>query len=421
MDAPNVPSRALRNPPRRLKAFHDKAIELGLATEDAFQAAINLLDPFPDGAIEAVGWPSSSGSHTVPLAITAYKPISAPAGVTTTWNYKVLFMPFTDTYVSDGIYNYDFSTGLCNSWAGDPYSLGQFSVWTWRSEDPEPDWLISPPTSILTCSINNSWSRLRMCAAGFETINTSADLYRGGMQYGWRAPNVNDACVTMLPTLPAVNTRTVLRDRYFSGVPENLNQVTNLQDTFTGHSRNGIGVFSLPMASENPSVSTMPTRLSIVGGSKLRTQSPNTLNLFDWMPCGVYCTGLTAESTFQLKCRVFYELWPTTETTTLIQAIARVPTPHSYAVNELLDAVLSHMPSAFDYSENPLGEWLHKILGLMAHAAPIIGGLIPHPVGKVAAAAITPALTAAARATKPSPKPKKEKPKTAPPPAPKKK
>lgn len=405
--APNVKGK--RNVPKRLQTFHDNAVARGLLSHSAYQAALNLMDPFPDASLDAVGWPSVYQGHTVPSALTKYLKISAPVGTTNSWSFKVLFLPLSSSLSPVNYNTWNRTTGAItapNAYAG---GLGQFNVWTWKDNDPEPDCITTPPTQQIILDINVGFSRSRLCSAGFEVINTSADLYRGGMMYGWRSIEV-DEDMTFSPALPSLG---LSKSRILSGFPTTLNDIVNLDTTYTGSARNGIGVFSLPGSTANPTAQPLPTTLCITdfrkGVDNLLPIGPTTVLAYDWALCGAYFTGLTPQSNFELKGRIFTEIIPGSSSTSFVQSIARVPVGRSSAFDELINHVLAEMPCAFDYSENPLGEWLHKILGLMAHAVPIIGNLIPHPIAKTIATVATPALAAAARATKPAPAKKQPK------------
>ena len=340
-------------------------------TEEAYQAALNLMDPFPDTALAPVGWPSSYNGNTVPSVMTKYVDVAAPPTTNSTWCFKVMYLPLVSSYLTTDRLNWDTGTGVLTGSVNVNYPVGQFNIWKWKSEDPEPNIWNKAADATFSIDPDARWSRIRLCAAGFEAINTSAELYKGGMQYGWRNPNYLEPVQYDL-TAPSPNL-VVKRRQILAGIPADLNEVVNLNTTFSGPAHNGIGVFSLPSSSANPSVPTMPTALYIVNPntttSNFLGSAGNTSAAFDWMPCGATFTGLAKEATFAIKMRCFYELIPTVDSTSFIQSIAHTPTPHSFILEEMIDRVLQTMPSGFDYSENPLGEWLHKVLGLLAHAA----------------------------------------------------
>ena len=268
------PVKAKRNVPKRLKDFHDDAISRGLMTEEAYQAALNLMDPFPDTSLAPVGWPSSYNGNTVPSVMTQYTDIAAPPTTTNTWCFKVLYLPLVSTYTATDRLDWNTTTGVLTGSVAGAYPIGQFNIWKWRSQDPEPTIWNTPADLTFSIDPDARWSRIRLCAAGFEAINTSAELYKGGMQYGWRNPNYLEPIQFDYTSLSAA--LMVKRRQILAGIPAALNEVVNLNTTFSGPAHNGIGVFSLPSSSANPSVPTMPTAMYIVNPN---TNTANFLRL----------------------------------------------------------------------------------------------------------------------------------------------
>lgn len=406
-----------RQVPKRLQSFFKKAEDAHLLTEDAVQAILNLVDPFPDDGLQAVGWPSFTGEHTLPMILTDYLNIAAPANVTKTWNFKVLFIPFSRDYPSNTVIPWDRATGTTGTSVSNAANYGQFNIWTWRSEDAEPDIILTTPTQRVTLDPNSGWSHVRITHAGFEAINTSADLYRGGMYYGYRTPLMSDPSFQAYPGTAGMPPNTTYsRFRLMAGGPDRLGDIINLSTTVSGSARNGVGVFSLPMAAENPFTFTLPTNILLAGdisaGGTLNVRNPSVsvANPFDWMLAGAYVTGLAAEATFQLKMRIGYELMPGADASQAYQAMARKPVPRSYLISEMLDQLLMHTPAAFDYSENPLGEWFGKILQGLSAVIPAVANFIPHPVAKIIGGIAAPALYSTGQALR-GKDPGKQKPK----------
>lgn len=382
--------------PKRLTTFLDRAQRAGLIEEEAIQTILNLADPFPDTALQATGWPDIAGQNTVPVVLTNYLNIAAPASVTTTWNFKVVFLPFTGTYNSLQYNNWAKTTGAITGASAVPSSLGQFNVWTWRAEDPEPNWVTVNPTQTITLDSESDWGSTRLCAAGFEAINTSTTLYKGGMYYGWRGQEYCSDMNISLNSNPASST--LSRYRLLTGVAPSLNRIINQNTTVSGSAVDGVGVFALPTSVDNPAVITLPTNLFLVDDLAAGTPSvriPTTaslVNSYPWTTCGAYVTGLAQQATFQLKARCFYENIPSADSPSMMQAIARPPVPHSFLALELMAKMLATMPCGFDYKENPFGEWFAKVLDVLSTVVPAIGAVIPHPVAKGIAAVAGPAL-----------------------------
>ena len=362
------------------------------------QTVLNLVDPFPDTALDPAGWPGLAEEHTVPLAITKFGNITAPAGTTIAgWNFKVLFFPVSLPLSSTGWTAMNVANGVVSSPGTTAAStLSQFNVYTWRAEDSEPNWVRDAPAQSFYCDPSAGNSLLRFCAAGFELINTSTALNKGGMQYGFRSPlsmeNITYTNTSLPGTIGA--TRTILA----GGPPNILNDIINLASTISGPADNGIGVYSLPLDAINtpqPRLpeNVLPYSLYSETDAFVRLSATSNSRLQPWQVAGAYVTGLVPSATFTLKARVFYEIIPNAFSSDLLKAVARPPTPHSYVVHEMLCELLRTMPAGFDYSENPLGEWFDKVLSTLATVIPIIGNALPHPVFKGVAMAASPVIT----------------------------
>lgn len=416
-----------RKVPKRLADFLEKAEAAHLVTDSAVQSVLNLVDPFPDEATEAVGWPGMCSQNTLPMIMTDYADISAPAGVTTTWNYKVLFLPFSNPFPSNTTTTWDRTTGTTTATVANAATYGQFNIWTWKAEDPEPNIIDVAPTKIMYLDPQSTWSHIRIVSAGFEAINTSAELYRGGMYYGFRTPLMTDEdFVAYAGTAGQTVNNTYSRLFLMAGLPNALADVINLNTTVSAAARHGVGVFSLPMSIENPFTTTLPTNIllldDISSGQMVKARIPpvNLSSPYKWMPCGAYVTGLAAQATFQLKVRVGYELMPGADASRTYQSLSHKPVQRSFLIEEMLYGLLSNTPAAFDYSENPLGEWMGKILQGLAAVIPTVAGFIPHPAAKIIGGIAGPALSSVGRVLegKPSDKKKTKINKTAPPPLP---
>lgn len=308
-------------------------------------------------------------------------------------------MPLSGDLVSNTMITWSRTNSTTTAPVANAATYGQFNVWTWRAEDPEPNIISVAPTQYVTLDSSATWSHQRLVSAGFEAINTSAELYRGGMYYGFRAPLISDPnFVPYTGSAAQAPNNSYARLFLVGGLPGTLSDVINLNTTVSGQARDGVGVFSLPMSVENPFVSTLATNILLIDdistadAVKARFPNPAVQSPFSWMPCGAYVTGLASPATFQLKVRVGYELLPGADASKTYQALAHRPVARSFLIEEMLYGILLHTPAAFDYSENPLGEWMGKLLEGLASVIPTVAGFIPHPAAQAIAHVAAPAL-----------------------------
>ena len=172
---------------RRGRRILDKLVASKQASPEAVQAMLNLVDPFPDSALEAVGWPDATGCPSVSFVDREEISISAPAGTTSSWNFHVTFSPYlTNTNQLGALFSW-LSDGTISGGGTFVGTRNLWNVFTWKDADPAPDPTGTNPVykSAVSDSIPNN-SMVRVCATGVEAVNTSTALYRGGYQYAYR-------------------------------------------------------------------------------------------------------------------------------------------------------------------------------------------------------------------------------------------
>lgn len=356
-----------------------RAEELKLIDSEAYQAALNLMNPFPDDADVPAGWPCSSGVGSIRNVFRDTISVDA-SGLTTTdtWSFAVVFTPVASTLIgTHGVW--DPSTGVITGGVLDVQGRGTWNVYRWLGNN-YPDFTVNGPyatAQLVNVLAPNSMTRL--CGAGMEAINTSASLYRGGMGYAYRLPS-NYANLTRLSPSSGVTSVSQWENVQLACPIFNPDFFTNLNTTYMGPAHNGICAISLPSTSENK-----PT---MFGPHAYQVSNYNTLNCYysvtssaptwDWTTCGIVVTGLTPQSTFTIKCKAYLENLPLA-IDDFTSSLTSPCVPYSPLLRELVSQVLHHMPAGFDYSENPFGEWMSKVLDGISNVLPIIGDALPFP------------------------------------------
>lgn len=379
----------------------DRAEAAGLVSHEALQTALNLMDPFPDGAAYASGWHDNDGVPSVPLVITDYTQIAAPAGTVNNWHFKVAFLPNTNGFMASKVYSGIDSNGVVGAISAASWTFAHFAVWTWKDTDPEPSWFSTPAYALwLDVSMTYVASQ-RICAAGFELINSSTELNKGGYQYASRMPTmlVNNYVYDASAGAP---TTVVASAPTMYSLPNSLDDIVNWPTTFSGPAVNGLACFSTPISDSNPPTPNSPNR-AYLGNYGNLVVSDGATAWCPWNTCVAYVTGQVPGASWTLKGRIYWEVYLlSNDDDRSWQSVSRPAVPYSPVMREMLSATLRLLPSGFDYSENPFGEWFHGVLKLLSHAVPTVGGLIPHPAVRMISAAASPVLRAAAKATEPS-------------------
>jgi hypothetical protein len=239
---------------------------------------------------------------------------------------------------------------------------------------PPPDttsWQVARQVTGSPSSVIPAGLPARICAMGVEAVNTSADLYRGGMAYAYRMPNPE------LDIAQSSGVAGVSRNDWIAQPASAVADITNLGGTYSGDARRGVVYVGAPDRVEhNPFISDFPSftfyptaQASNTNVTLLNTTFP----VSPWEQGGIFLTGLAQNSSFVLKFRCFVEIAVPAKAAQIYQSLATTPSPISSSALEILTAMVEFLPAGFDYAENPMGEWFEKVLGMIAEVAPTIG------------------------------------------------
>lgn len=245
------------------------------------------------------------------------------------------------------------------------------------------DLLSSPAVvSFLNTTAGRTW---RPTAMGIELIQTSADLYRGGMGYAYRIPGdpVEAAFLKLPGTSPQFAHGTVIS--YPPKVPASIVGYAN---TWRGDARAGVAAIGVPNDFMNRPKRSFPSgaylQLPSGTGSSLIVGDIHDHPVMDWDPFGVFVTGLNPGATFVLRFNMAYEIFPLASDQLFI-TLAQPSVEPSPALEEAILQVLKTMPAGFDYRENPFGEWFSKIVDALAEYLPKIVPALQtiHPIAGI--------------------------------------
>lgn len=373
----------------------ERAEQSKLITPEALQAAVNMMNPFPDDTLTPASWPDSLSSPTLTNVARQTIALSAPAGTTSSWNFHAAFIPVTSAVTSSTDVTYNRADGTLSGGSVNVVALKMFCVWLWKDSDPVPN--------IQTTAPNYTWeptdvmpfgSITRLCAAGLEAINVSTELNRGGTAYAYRLPsNLSDVTYTPKSALLPVN-GTLVRDTILQSPPANIEDFLNYGNTYMSDARCGVVCVATPEDHLNrfaPMVAARPILFNPRSEKVAFVAVPTSAPVFDWCTSGVWVTGLVPDAAFTLNLRAFFEYKPSIGDA-FSMSLAKPCTPYSALFDDLVAGTIRTMPAGFDYSENPFGEWMGKILTTIASAMPVISSFIPHPVASSIVGALAPSV-----------------------------
>lgn len=388
--------------PRRARTIINRLLGSRTITGEGLQWLIAVTDPFHDTELRVCGYPDVSSARSVNQTLTKTYTISTPTPATEAeWDCHVFFNPVTPSFVTtdEGGFDPVYHRAALEP-SGQvipnipPTGLGLYSGVNVITT--------APGTGYQNATTGFSYSNLtipgqfcvdnwRLLAVGFEVVNTTAMLYKGGSVTSYRCPSraapslvwfvpdageisYSPASVTTLPpnlqadaaVFPDSTTWGAEDGVYVVGT---LNTVQNSYNTIVP----GCAVMATPPSYDN--VLDSDQRLAYVPlydpdnasspASSLSTSLP-------WDISGSIFTGLNSKTTLQVTARYYFERVPTTANQDLL-VLSKPPCSWDPTVLEIVSRVMQEAPVACKVAENPLGEWFADVLDAVGKYAPTIG------------------------------------------------
>lgn len=267
----------------------------------------------------------------------------------------------------------------------------------------------------------------RIVGFGVEAINTTASLYKQGHVYCWRAPEPNLQPATFSEERqpdspdPAVPVASYPFSGQFYRHPPRLAAeallYTGTQDWPAGEGAYMVGTFH---DFENPATAVnyiQPMMTEVVDGEDKTYNEPGDYpanispvwhprevtnpssptfhgapgtKLYPINQMGMIFTGLSRQSTIDVKLNIYYESFPSIAQKDIL-SLAYPSTAYNERVLKLLSAVMRTMPVATMSKNNATGDWWDKVLEALEFVAPgvlsVFGGelLAPGAVGALSA------------------------------------
>jgi hypothetical protein len=369
---------------KRQRKFLSRLEDFGGASSDAIEAVLNLVNPFPDEVPKRVGWPDSQATPSVVIVDTYEVSLSAPAGIGAglTWDVHAAGLPFLyssslslygGSVASNGVY----AVGTTNVQMG---GLVIVTNSTGQNLDPIAGSSAAPyAKQAYGPGAQLQGSQGRIVAQGIEIVNTSAELYRGGMAYAYRIPAQS--------TPMSLNQQSGLPVALVSSMlpypPAAVSDIVNYPNTFEGMAANGVYAINTPNTIQNQykaNVGGSALLMTSLGNiSNLTLTATQTLGLGsaqDWCYFGSFLTGLAQGASVLVRYRTYLEVAPTPRDGNNLVRLLNPSVPHNPAVTEVLDKVLVTMPAGCSYTDNPLGEWFDSLMNAIESAAPSVGSAL---------------------------------------------
>jgi len=369
---------------RKGRRYLDNLTRTHLATEDAVQSLLNLVDPFPDDNWKNVGMVGTGSAPTLPLRNIAEFTVSAPPGLAAgaTWDLHLAVVPVAAPAIAGTGGSFTVSNAGAAVFTPNPFSQETF---TWVAYPSGTNVNIQSP-AIATTS-KGVWTppsvlsatAYRFTSMGAELQNISTALNKGGAAYAYRQGmqkeewNRSDGAFAANKMFRC---HMVTQDNV-----QNVSDIVQFPNTWRGSADDGVVIVNTPLSMEETGWCRLGYTLTHWGsvlnfsGQLQGTYTESVGEVAPWNSSGAFMTGLVQGASILVRCSVGIEYMVNKTDATLV-ALCRDPVPSSPELMEIFNKILAELPAGFNYRDNPLGEWFDKILSMVADFAPRVGGLL---------------------------------------------
>lgn len=425
--------------PRRARAIINRMLGTREITKEGLNWLTLATDPFHDGNVEPAGYPDLNTCSSIVQCFTYTVQVSAPGGLTTpTWDAHIFLNPMVTPI--DQTVAPQWTTAAIQPKSGfitrNVTGQSVYSGFNCITTEEGVNWLT--PLAVtngvfpaIRYPESATGGQFRLVAAGFEVVNTTPELYKGGSVTVYRTPStkrVGEFYSGVGTTLTTTSTMTVgvtppstqaMAQLYPTSktwsAMEGAYSISTLSDTDNPFSRclpgTVLATSPAPYADiQNDTAATGWVNMNYASAWTASTQEAGYLLPFDIN--GAIFAGLQPQSTLQLTVKYYVERVPTITQPDLL-VLSRPPSPYDPMALELYTRTIQELPVACLVKDNPLGEWFNDVIETVSDLAPVVGSAFG-PVGSAMGTALG-GLGHAVTGGKRKPPPKKAQPPRAPP------
>lgn len=426
------------NMPRKARAIINRMVATREVTPEGVKWLTQATDPFHDTALPTVGFPDVNCSKSLAQCFTFTTNISTPTPASSaTWDCHIFNNPISTVRSNAGAsFMQPFTVQNDGTWTTTPFIPGTtvplYSGINALTMPNGLDWqqlafLLVAQGNYPTVSfpLNASGGDYRVVAAGFEVVNTTPELYKGGSVTSYRSPSNPSVMDLSTPTGGNYNLERV----DVVGLPPSTQAQAQLyRDSVTWAAEDGVYSICTLESEECPYVKAVPsntiamrpfstteqqsaaftthTAWSTVGHLSVGFpgRSSSCTRALPWANTGCIFSGLNQNATLQLTVKYYVERIPTIQQPDLL-VLTQPSVPYDPKILEIYTEVMKQLPVAVKAAENPLGEWFNDVLEAVQEYAPAVGKIFGGPGQMLGDAAATAAGAALAnrRAAAPSP------------------
>jgi hypothetical protein len=376
------------------------------------------LDPYHDYPRQIAGYPDADNSATVVSCYQYEYDLSKPAGVAGNWDAHVFTMPFLRAESFDQcIANNGPKSQRIQTAAGVPtLGLGPLSIIAADAGQklfPEMTGVFNPtnPGSYqVNCLTDAFPGRSRVIGWGFELVNTTAEMYKQGALTAYRMPqaiemdwynqlnqpgtqlSMQPAWTVMAPPSSADMAMKFGTTSLQWGAAEGA-YITCTQSTINNPLTSPAGLQTVIMQKTDEItgqyclMSPWGVPAAIAPPAASPGFSALSQKVIPFNTHGVFLTGLSNQTTFRVKMKMYVERAPSYVDTSLA-VLATPSAAYDSKALALYSAALCLLPVAVKVNENSAGDWFRRVLGALGAAAPLLGGILGGPPGAAIGATV---------------------------------
>jgi len=365
---------------------------------------ISATDPFHDEGFQACGYPDTNEARSVLQVVQVQQEFGAPEAIEGNWDVNVVMWPLMNQFatgilyneLSNGYYQIPSTTGIT------PYNIGGITA---LAAGPGVETYGNSSEVIydqvnLQLADNYMAGNCRIVGMGLEVVNSTSQLNIQGNVTCWRQPTPAPDCSQVSTFGNTSATVTGTFDHYnMVQPPGTIAAAMLLPGSTQWKAADGVYLVSTMNTIQNPAkqpafaiASSAEASTTFSGGTGNLIGSPvvsfspaEGVNTYTATPiyvapfnmCGAYFTGLSNDTTLQVRAKFYVEKFPTAADQQLV-VLAQPSSPYDPCALELYSKVMGKMPVGVPQGENPLGEWFRDVIkNVTRYATPIFKTLSP--------------------------------------------
>lgn len=366
----------------------------------------NAINPFPDESTEAVGFPSTTSTRTLPQTVTLTTTITSPTPSSNNpWECAVSFLPF-----SPDVNNASSPLAAC--------TIGSSGSVSFVGSVPS----LYPGLNVLTGPAGMDWGKTttaglvtndstlaippayatgqwRLVGAGYEIVNTTSAMYKQGSITTARTPcGYVPSRLSYISQAPPGTGPQVTPVMSATLPPTNCVSLSKFPGAITREASSGSYAIIAFNRLDNPmikpclagyAIGPMDAPSTIAGQGYLNwaTVSTSSVQPLPFDITTSHLCGLSEQTSLTITVHYYIERVPGPSEVTL-QTLTKPSTPFDPNVLEVYSRAINDLPFDVPQGENPLGEWFNSVVKVVRAVAPAAaGGLGTLLLGPAAGAA----------------------------------